>query len=159
MSRVLLIEDNPANMKLLRDLLVRQGHKVLTAYEAATGLQLAQQKALDLIVLDIQLPGIDGLQAAKQLRSRPATRTTPILAVTAHAMRGDEARILEAGFDRYLAKPIRYREFLRVVAEMIEQRSAVDPACGKEGNDAGPAPAESEDVGSRMERSPGPATE
>jgi two-component system, cell cycle response regulator DivK len=120
MSRVLLVEDNRANRRLLGDLLRRQGYEVREAETADVGLQLAVAESFDLVVMDIQLPGTDGLTATRILRANAGTRGVPVLAVTAHAMRGDERRILAAGCDGYVAKPIAYREFLAEVSRLLE---------------------------------------
>lgn len=120
MSRVLLVEDNRANRRLLGDLLRRQGYEVREAETADVGLQLAVAESFDLVVMDIQLPGTDGLTATRILRANAGTRSVPVLAVTAHAMRGDERRILAAGCDGYVAKPIAYREFLAEVSRLLE---------------------------------------
>lgn len=119
MTRILLIEDNPANRKLLGDHLRRAGHEVEAVEAADVGLARARGGGVDLVVMDVQLPGMDGLAATRLLRAHPATRHLRVLAVTAHAMRGDEARILAAGCDAYVAKPIDYREFLDQVARLL----------------------------------------
>ncbi|MCA9563738.1 MAG: response regulator [Myxococcales bacterium] len=120
MSRVLLIEDNPANRRLLGDHLRRVGYEVIEAEDADSGLAIAFNDPVDLVVMDIQLPGTDGLTATRLLRANATTKAIPIIAVTAHAMRGDEARILEAGCNAYTSKPIDYREFLKQVAALID---------------------------------------
>ena len=117
MKRVLLVEDNAANRRLIGDHLRRAGYVVVEAESADRALALAWAEDFALIVMDIQLPFMDGLEVTRRLRENSKTKHTPILAVTALAMRGDERKILEAGCDGYLAKPIAYREFLeRVVA-------------------------------------------
>ena len=114
------IEDNPANMKLTSILLSKQGYEVLEAADADTGIRLARDKAPDLILMDIQLPGMDGLTATRLLKAGARTRNIPIIALTAFAMKGDEEKMLKAGCDGYIAKPIRYREFLKTVASFLE---------------------------------------
>lgn len=121
MSRVLLIEDNPTNRKLIGDVLRRAGHDVREAFSADEGIPVAVALHPDLIVMDIQLPGTDGLTATRLLRADHATRDIPILAVTAHAMRGDEKRILAAGCDGYVAKPIAYKLLLAEVNRLLGQ--------------------------------------
>ncbi len=116
MAAVLIVEDNPANMTLAVFLLKSAGHTVLSATDAEAGLTLARQMAPDLILMDIQLPGMDGLAAIAELKHDEATRTIPVIALTALAMKGDERRILAAGCDAYIAKPMAYQEFLAVVA-------------------------------------------
>src|SRR6185369_1959991 len=115
-ATVLLVEDNAANMKLATFLLQSAGHTVLSTTDAEAGLTLARDEQPDLILMDIQLPGMDGLEAIALLKGDDATRAIPVIALTALAMKGDEARIRAAGSDGYLAKPIRYQEFLAIVA-------------------------------------------
>lgn len=119
MKRILLVEDNAANRKLIGDHLRRAGHEVREVETADEGIALALAEKFDLVVMDIQLPGTDGLTATRLLRASPVTRGLPVLAVTAHAMRGDEERILAAGCDAYAAKPIAYKEFLALVAQLL----------------------------------------
>jgi two-component system cell cycle response regulator DivK len=116
MSRVLVIEDNPANMTLATFLLQSAGHSVLAATDAETGLTLARAEQPDLILMDIQLPGMDGLQATAVLKGDSATCDIPVVALTALAMKGDEARIRAAGCDGYIAKPLAYKEFLATIS-------------------------------------------
>jgi len=124
MARVLIIEDNPANMKLAAFLLKSAGHSVLSATDAEAGLTLAREEHPDLILMDIQLPGMDGLQATGILKGDPTTRAIPVVALTALAMKGDEERIRAAGCDGYIAKPMRLQEFLSIVAAQLT-RTAV----------------------------------
>ena len=119
MRTVLVVEDNPANMTLAVFLLGSAGHAVLSATTAEAGLTLAREKQPDLILMDIQLPGMDGLEATMQLKGDSATRAIPVIALTALAMKGDEERIRAAGCDGYIAKPIRYREFLTAIATQL----------------------------------------
>lgn len=121
MRRVLAVEDNAANLRLVKDILERAGYEVLTATDAPSGIQIAKAEGPDLILMDIQLPGMDGLTATGLLKGDPQTADIPIIALTAHAMRGDEKRILDAGCDRYVSKPIRYRHFLEVVAGILAE--------------------------------------
>ncbi len=120
MSKVLIIEDNPANMSLATFLLESVGHHVLRATDAERGLAIAGSEHPDLILMDIQLPGIDGLEATAQLKGAEDTRSIPVIALTALAMKGDEERIRAAGCDDYIAKPMRYQEFLATVARQLE---------------------------------------
>ena len=117
MPTILIVEDNPANMTLAVFLLQSAGHTVLSATDAETGLRLAREQQPALILMDIQLPGMDGLEATGILKDDPATRAIPVIALTALAMKGDEARIRAAGCDGYIAKPLVYQEFLAVIAE------------------------------------------
>ena len=119
MARVLVIEDNPANMTLAVFLLQSAGHTVLSATTAEVGLTLAGREQPDLILMDIQLPGMDGLNATVLLKGEAATRAIPVIALTALAMKGDEERIRAAGCDGYIAKPMRYQEFLATVAAQL----------------------------------------
>ena len=116
MAKVVVVEDNPANMKLATFILESAGHAVLGAANAEAGLTLARDEQPDLILMDIQLPGMDGLQATGLLKADPATRAIPVIALTALAMKGDEERIRAAGCDGYVAKPLAYKEFLAVVS-------------------------------------------
>jgi len=115
MSRVLIVEDNTANMRLALFLLESAGHTVLSAVNAEAGLTLARDEKPDLILMDIQLPGMDGLEATMLLKEDDATRAIPVIALTALAMVGDEARIRAAGCDGYIGKPMRYKEFLAAI--------------------------------------------
>ena len=121
MAKVLIVEDNAANMKLAVFLLQQAGHVVLSATDAEAGLTFAREEHPDLILMDIQLPGIDGLEAIALLKADEATRTIPVIALTALAMKGDEERIRAAGCDGYIAKPMRYKEFLATVASQLER--------------------------------------
>ena len=116
MARVLVIEDNADNMLLTVMLLESVGYEVLTAVDAEAGLTLARRERPDLILMDVQLPGIDGLAATGLLKADAATRAIPVVALTALAMKGDEERIRAAGCDGYIAKPMRMHEFLAAVA-------------------------------------------
>lgn len=118
-AKILIVEDNPANMKLAVFLLQQAGHLVLSAKDAEVGLTLARAEAPDLILMDIQLPGMDGLQAIAELKRDEATRRIPVIALTALAMKGDEARIRAAGCDAYIAKPMRYQEVLATVEAQL----------------------------------------
>jgi two-component system, cell cycle response regulator DivK len=115
-AKVLVIEDNAANMKLATILLQSAGHTVLGASDAETGLTLAREEQPGLILMDIQLSGMDGLEATKLLKQSDATQGIPVIALTALAMKGDEERIRAAGCDGYIAKPVGYREFLALIS-------------------------------------------
>jgi len=119
MATILVVEDNPANMKLAIFLLESAGHRVLSATNAEAGLTLARGAHPSLILMDIQLPGMDGLEAVVLLKQDEATRTIPVIALTALAMKGDEERIRAAGCDAYIAKPMRYQDFLTTVASQL----------------------------------------
>ncbi len=119
MATILVVEDNPANMKLAVFLLQDAGYTVISAVDAEAGILLARQERPDLILMDIQLPGMDGLAAIALLKQDEKTRAIPVIALTALAMKGDEARIREAGCEGYIAKPMRYREMLATVAAQL----------------------------------------
>src|SRR5688572_6028075 len=119
MATVLIVEDNPANMTLAIFLLESAGHTVLSATDAEAGLTLANSAQPNLILMDIQLPGMDGLEAAALLKRDKTTRAIPVIALTALAMKGDEERIRAAGCDGYIAKPIAYKEFLATIADRL----------------------------------------
>ena len=120
MSLILIVEDNEKNMKLVRDVLQVKGYATLEAGTAEDGLIMAAQKRPDLILMDIQLPGMSGIDALKILRADPATAPIPVIAVTASVMQQDRKHITEAGFDAYLGKPLDLREFLATVQRMLE---------------------------------------
>jgi len=119
MAKVLIVEDNPANMTLAIFLLESAGHAVIHATDAEAGLTLARDDQPDLILMDIQLPGMDGLEATALLKGDEATQAIPVIALTALAMKGDEERIRAAGCDGYIAKPLDYKDFLAVVSAQL----------------------------------------
>lgn len=123
MARILVVEDNPANMKLAVFLLEKEGHEAVQASDAEAGIALARQQHPDLILMDVQLPGMDGLAATRLLKGEATTGDIRIIALTAFAMPGDQERIAAAGCDGYIAKPFRYQDFLhRVAAELRPSR-------------------------------------
>jgi len=119
MAKVLIVEDNAANMTLAIFLLQSVGHTVLSATDAEVGLRLARAEQPNLILMDIQLPGMDGLEATAMLKRDHSTGTIPVIALTALAMKGDEERIRAAGCDGYIAKPMRYQDFLTTIADQL----------------------------------------
>lgn len=119
MARILIVEDNADNMTLTVLLLESEGHVVIRAIDAEAGLTLARAQLPDLILMDIQLPGMDGLEATALLKGDAATRAIPVIALTALAMKGDEERIRAAGCDGYVCKPIRIHEFLATIAAQL----------------------------------------
>src|SRR5438552_5161590 len=125
MTKVLIVEDNPANMTLATFLLESAGHSVLKATDAETGVALAAAERPDLILMDIQLPGMDGLRATALLKADDATKDIPVIALTALAMKGDEERIRAAGCDGYIAKPLSYKDFLATVSSELGKRVTV----------------------------------
>jgi len=119
MASILIIENNPANMTFAIFLLESAGHTVLSATDAEAGLTLARGEQPNLILMDIQLPGMDGLEATALLKGDQATRDIPVIALTALAMKGDEERIRAAGCDGYVAKPMHYQDFLATIAAQL----------------------------------------
>jgi two-component system cell cycle response regulator DivK len=119
MARILIIEDNPANMKLASLLLRHRGHSVLCAVDAETGLTLARGSHPDLILMDIQLPGMDGLAATTLLKRDPVTGAIPVIALTALAMKDDQERSRAAGCDAYIAKPLRYQQLYDTIDALL----------------------------------------
>ena len=115
-ARILVVEDNPDNMALVVFLLQSAGHTVLSATDAEAGLTLARNEQPNLILMDIQLPGMDGLEATLLLKRAAATRAIPVIALTALAMKGDEERIRAAGCDGYIAKPMGAQDFMATIA-------------------------------------------
>jgi two-component system, cell cycle response regulator DivK len=121
MAKVLVVEDNAGNMKLTTFILRSAGHTVLGATTAEAALALARDSQPNLILMDMQLPGMDGLEAAGLLKQADATRAIPVIALTALTMKGDEERIRAAGCDGYISKPIRYKELLDYVRVQLER--------------------------------------
>ena len=124
MPTILVIEDNAANLKLATFLLESAGHTVVPAASAEIGVALALEGRPDLILMDIQLPGMDGLQATALLKRDEATRGIPVIALTALAMKGDEERIRAAGCDGYVAKPLAYKDFLATITAHLQRTPA-----------------------------------
>lgn len=118
-ARVLVVEDTPANLKLVNMLLDRAGYQVLLAVNALDGIALAREHLPNLILMDIQLPGMDGLTATRLLKESATTRHIKIVALTAFAMKGDGERLIAAGCDGYIAKPIQYQSFLAEVQRIL----------------------------------------
>jgi two-component system, cell cycle response regulator DivK len=119
---ILIVEDNEKNLKLVRDLLQVKGYQTLEAGTAELGIELARRHTPELILMDIQLPGMDGVSALGQLKADPTAAKIPVIALTAFAMKDDRERFRSAGFDGYLVKPINIRELLEVVREFCEQQ-------------------------------------
>ena len=120
---ILIVEDNEKNLKLVRDVLRHTGYQTIEAGTGEDGIRLAKERVPALILMDIQLPGIDGITALGQLRADPATRAIPVIAVTASAMTQDRKKIMAAGFDGYQTKPIRVREFMDVVRVPLDRHA------------------------------------
>lgn len=121
-AHILVIEDNPLNLELIKDLLETEGFVVHAACTGAEGLQAAQATRPELVLLDFGLPDMSGLRVAQSLKSDPATRHLPVVAVTAHAMKGTEASAREAGCEGFLTKPINTRTFAATVRELLSRR-------------------------------------
>ena len=120
MSRILIVEDNDKNMKLARDLLQAKGYETLEAVNGEDGVRLGLEQVPDLVLMDIQLPDINGIEAFHRLRADPRTASVPIVAFTASVTAGDRSKITEAGFNGFLSKPINIKEFLAMVKRMVE---------------------------------------
>ncbi|AZF42656.1 MULTISPECIES: response regulator [unclassified Pseudomonas] len=121
MANILIVEDNEANMRLARLLLINAGHTVLWAADAEIGLTLAREKQPALILMDIQLPGMDGLAATSLLKQDPITAHIPVIALTAMAMKEDREKTRLAGCDAYIIKPLRYKELYQVIDSLLQK--------------------------------------
>ena len=119
---ILIVEDNEKNLKLARDILQFRGYRTIEAGTAEEGIELARAQQPDLVLMDVQLPGMDGVTALGHLRAEPATASIPVVALTAFAMKDDQERFLAAGFDGYLVKPINIREFPEQVQGFLGAR-------------------------------------
>lgn len=117
--RILVVEDNPKNLKLVSDVLVHWGYEVLVATSGEDGVRLAKQEQPDLVLMDLQLPGIDGVEALQQIRSGPGQTAVRVVAVTAFAMNDDRDRALRSGFDGYIEKPISVRDLQHQVQHFL----------------------------------------
>jgi two-component system, cell cycle response regulator DivK len=124
---ILVVEDNEKNRKLVRDLLTVKGYALLETETGEEALTLARDRQPALVLMDIQLPGIDGIEALRRLRADPATASIPVVAVTASAMMQDRQKILAAGFDAYQAKPISVRPFLELVRQVLDRPRRSSP--------------------------------
>ena len=122
MSLILIVEDNERNLKLVRDVLRVKGFDTIEAGTAEDGIELAGQRKPDLILMDIQLPGMNGIDALKVLRGKPETAAIPVVAVTASVMQQDRTLITQAGFDGYIGKPINIKEFLESVNHALAKK-------------------------------------
>ena len=119
MSTILIVEDNEKNMKLARDVLQSRGYTTLEAVTGEDGVRVAVEKKPDLILMDIQLPGINGIEALRQVRTDPDCARIPIVAFTASVMTADRSQITAAGFDGFIGKPINLKEFLETVKQVL----------------------------------------
>ena len=119
---VLIVEDNDKNRKLVRDTLQFKGYRTIEAESGEDGVRLAREQRPALVLMDIQLPGIDGITALGQLRADPSTRDIPVIAVTASVMAQERQKVVDAGFDAFQGKPISVREFLETVKRVLEMK-------------------------------------
>jgi len=121
-EKILIVEDNPRNMRLMEMILRAKNYTLLKAVDGEEALDIAIREQPDLIIMDIRLPKMNGLEVTRKLRQNPVFSHTPIIGVTAYAMKGDREEIIEAGCDAYLSKPIDTRELPEVIAGMLSQR-------------------------------------
>jgi two-component system cell cycle response regulator DivK len=121
LSEILIVEDNDKNMKLVRDVLQAKGYRTIEAVTGEDGVRLARERHPALVLMDIQLPGISGIEALRQLRADPATAAIPVIAVTASVMASDRRNIVDAGFDGYVGKPLNLKEFLEAVRNAVAE--------------------------------------
>ncbi len=119
---ILIVEDDQQNLKLFRDLLQIKGYHTLEAVNGQQGVELAKSKKPDLILMDVQMPVMNGLEATKILKADDDTNDIPIISLTAYAMKGDKENIREAGFDGYITKPVDLKEFLTTIAKYCSER-------------------------------------
>ena len=124
MSVILIVEDNEKNLKLVRDVLQVKGYDTVEAGTAEEGIQLALQRRPDLVLMDIQLPGMNGIEALKVLRADPATEQIPVVAITASVMQQDRQQIIDSGFDGFIEKPFNLRDFLSAVQAALLTRKS-----------------------------------
>ena len=122
--RILIVEDNEQNRKLVRDVLAFKGYEIIEAETGEEGLRLARDRHPSLIMMDIRLPGIDGVETLRQLRAEEATRDIPVMALTASVMTADQRRITQAGFDACQAKPISVKDFMATVERLVAPHRA-----------------------------------
>jgi two-component system cell cycle response regulator DivK len=120
MSSILIVEDNDKNMKLARDILNAKGYHTIEAVTGEEGVKLAKEKVPDLVLMDIQLPGINGIEAFRQIRADAKTARIPVVALTASVTPTDRSEINAAGFDAFIGKPISLKEFVETVKRLIE---------------------------------------
>lgn len=121
LGKILYVEDNPQNMRLVRKMLLIGGYEMIEAVDGLTGIEVAIREMPDLILMDMNLPDIDGMEATARLRKNPQTAHIPIIALTANAMHGDRERFLASGCDGYIAKPITKNELLNTISHFLAQ--------------------------------------
>jgi CheY-like chemotaxis protein len=125
-ERILIVDDNPTNLKLVTYLMQQHGYEVVTAGDADDAIASIRKSPPDLILMDVQLPGIDGLELTRQLKADPATKSIVIIALTAYAMKGDQEKAREAGCDDYVTKPIDTRALPEIVAKHLATRTVTN---------------------------------
>lgn len=128
MALILVVEDDEANQELVTRFLKRDGHRVLLAADGNSGVQTALEHVPDLVVMDLRLPGLDGWEAAQQIKANPKTSRIPIIALTAHALPEDVYKAKQAGCDAFETKPVVYQRLLKKVDTLIERRTVTRPA-------------------------------
>ena len=121
-KKILIVEDEPRNLKLFRDLLQRIGYETIEATDGEQGVELARARNPDLILMDIMMPKMDGIEATRILKADTATKNIPIIALTSYAMKGDRERTLEAGCDGYIAKPVDIQELLKAIEHFCQDK-------------------------------------
>ena len=121
-ERILIVEDNLQSMRLIEMTLKAKGYTLLEAFDGEEAIEVAVRERPDLVILDIQLPKMSGLEVTKKLRETPGFAHTPIIAITAYAMKGDKEKVIDAGCDLHLSKPINTRELPALIAQMLQQR-------------------------------------
>ena len=124
MPKILLVEDNEMNRDMLSRRLIRSGYEIVLAVDGAQGVAMAASAAPDLVLMDMSLPVLDGWEATRRLKGDPATRGVPVIALTAHAMAGDEAKAREAGCDDFDTKPVEYPRLLSKIEGLLQKRKA-----------------------------------
>ena len=132
-EKILIVEDNPRNMRLITMTLRAKGYTLLEATDGEEALDMAVRERPDLIIMDIELPKMNGLEVTRKLRETPAFSHTPIIGVTAYAMKGDKEKVIASGCDAYLSKPIHTRELPEMIAEMLLQRQKDNPSTNGNG--------------------------
>jgi len=128
-EKILIVEDNPQNMKVVQLALRPHGYALLQATDGEEALEIATRHEPDLIIMDIQLPKMNGLEVTRRLRQMPAFKYMPIIAVTAYAMKGDEKKTMEAGCNAYLTKPVNTRELPKIVADLLLRQEQDNARC------------------------------
>ncbi len=115
MGKILIVEDDELNLKLLKDILIHEKYEVIEAKNGVEGIELAEKEEIDLILMDIQMPGMDGIETLKRIKQIQGCENIPVIALTAYAMKGDRERFLSKGFVDYISKPIRLSELMRKI--------------------------------------------